>query len=573
MQRNRGISLLRRRIRMRDNYQLPQLKLKNDAAMKIQRWFKIRQWRRRPRTTLGQSATMIQKVWRGRTGRKLAKIEQDELNNAAAMAIQEVFRNYRAAQHRRREAMMTECPICIERVGIFNSIELKCGHKICTRCTRELIEHSVANAQTDIPIKCPFSSERCEEIFSCTFPNAFSLCTIETFRKWERWEIMKVHIPDKNISHCPFPSCGLPYDASEFEHLSRDNNISESELYRFRVYCPECMSLFCARCNNIWESNHRCRTLIQQITQPNPGENSVVDNETTSYLQQQCKECPNCRAIVQKTKTNDQITYEQRTGLSGGTEDCHHMTCTSCKTDFCWTCMELYRGTSYYHMSCPISDCVISFHQDIPRIIRLPISVNTIRIEIIDNDRMDIPNVAWYSTSGTRSVTHSNDIAPQNYSAWVTCDKDGVVKSLRGVKGEYTFRQENKRVNEGILNPTSPPINTPPRSATLMEYDNRNRVINRNLEGLLANNRVQPPPAPIQRGRLDNRTQSNPTRRPATPIQQRMSRIDASLNELRRIPRRPSPTRPLRPPTPPRLLHNPPRSATELLERFNRRNI
>lgn len=598
-------TLLRRRLRMRQTYALPKQKEKNEAVIKIQRWYKMRQWKRRPRKSIGSSAILIQKLWRGKRGRQIAAAEREELKNMAASVIQEIYRKYREDRRIRLEAQMTECPICMERVGVFNSLELGCGHKVCNACVRDLIEHSVANAQTDIPIKCPFFSEDCEEIFSCFFPNAFSLCSQETYRKWERWEIMKTHIPVESIAYCPYPECGMPYDASLFGDISSNAPVTPSNMYKYRVLCPECMSLFCVKCKDVWESNHVCRTVTQILTNAVGG--SSADEESSKYLQQRCKQCPNCNAVVQKRQTNDQVTYEERYGLSGGTEDCHHMTCSNCKHDFCWTCLKGYRGSVYYHSTCPISDCVITFRGDIPRIIRVPLCVNLIRVEVVNNDRMDVPNVTWYNTNGMRSVTHTEHRAPEDSSVFLTCDADGVVLSLRGRSGEFTFRQENKRDNSAAstLPETRPRslsenISGMEQSSTLMGINNRyrNLAVNTGLDAVLANNRIVQGPVqgPLpNRGRIDlpNRTRSHstPTNRQANiehvtrlEVPGRITNTvirDTSLNNVRypRLPAQPEvpPQHRARNPrnlTPPPIPNrNPPRTAAELLNQFNRRHI
>ena len=76
---------------------------------------------------------------------------------------------------------------------------------------------------------------------------------------------------------------------------------------------------------------------------------------------------------ILNSKTIEQEQYEITTGMAGGTQECHHMECTNCKVEFCWTCMKPYTGTNYYHTECPISDCTIMFKDDIPTVIRLPL--------------------------------------------------------------------------------------------------------------------------------------------------------------------------------------------------------
>ena len=182
---------------------------------------------------------------------------------------------------------------------------------------------------------------------------------------------MKLHIPDKYIAYCPYAPCGMPYDASSID-------IDETNPESFRILCPDCKTVFCAKCKTVWVGNHNCIRMFDQLI------GSSTSNETRQYIEQHCRQCPGCNSIVEKKQSPIQLEHERRTGLSGGTEDCHHMTCAVCKTDFCWTCLQEYNGTSYYHNECPISDCIISFNQNIPRIVRLPLGIRIIRMKIIN---------------------------------------------------------------------------------------------------------------------------------------------------------------------------------------------
>ena len=75
----------------------------------------------------------------------------------------------------------------------------QCKHKMCNRCARDLIEFSLANTQSEIPIKCPHFNEDCTGHFTYLHENAFELCTPENYRRWEYWEIMKTHIDEDDI--------------------------------------------------------------------------------------------------------------------------------------------------------------------------------------------------------------------------------------------------------------------------------------------------------------------------------------------------------------------------------------
>ena len=533
---NQQKNLIRRRMRMRNTgiYAIPRHTNRIKSATLIQRWIKMKLWKMRKRKTINQQAIMIQKVIRGFMGRQKAKQEQQELEMVAAEIIQITYRKYRSLHNRIIVEQTEQCPVCLEQVGIFNSVKLDCEHKICTNCARNLIEFSLANAQSEIPIKCPHFNEDCKGHFTYLHEKAFELCSEEKYRRWEYWEIMKTHISDDDIGYCPYPQCGMPYDKSFLE----DSN--DNDEFKYRILCPECMSLFCAKCSNIWEPRHVCPDVLEEM-------NRGSVNESNTYIRNNCKNCPNpaCNAIVEKTQTQEQIAYQREKGLSGGTEDCHHMTCTKCKQDFCWTCMKSYRGTNYYHTECPISDCTIMFKNEIPTVIRLPLGTSRVRIK-------EGNKIEWYTPTGVKIDNPPiNQREPTTNSAFMDCDENGVVKSLRGIHGEYTFRQENRRHTKSMSRPVSRTSVVRPNNTDIFAMNNRIQGINRNLniQPVLGVNRV-----------VNNNVEMGGINRVPTPMPPPMPPpiTPPHINQRR------NPTHP----TLPDIQTN---SATDLLNRFNQR--
>lgn len=528
---NQQKNLIRRRMRMRNTgiYAIPRHSERTDAAKKIQRWIKMKLWKHRKRKTIGEQAIMIQKVIRGFLGRKEAKKEQRELEMLAAEIIQIAYRNYRSTQNRVIVEQTEQCPVCLEQVGIFNSLQFDCKHKMCNSCARDLIEFSLANAQSEIPIKCPHFNNDCKGHLTYLHEKAVELCTIENYRRWEYWEIMKTHIDEDDIGYCPYPQCGMPYDKSFLE------DVNDNEEYKYRILCPECMSLFCAKCSNIWEPRHICPDVLEEM-------NRGSDNDSNNYIRNNCKNCPNpsCNAVVEKTQTAEQLTHQREKGLSGGTEDCHHMTCSKCKKDFCWTCMKPYTGTNYYHNECPISDCTIMFRNEVPTVIRLPLGTGYVRIK-------EGNNIEWYTPTGNKIENPNTNIRePVSNSAFIECDENGVVTSLRGLHGEYTFRQENKRHTRLMSRPAS---RTNARPNDIFAINNRIQGINRNLNiqpvlgmNRVANNNIERPgpmraptpmPPPIAQNPHANTPLRNPTRPTTLPDLQTNSAMDL-LNRFNR---------------------------------------
>ena len=547
-------SWLKRRMRMRDTYVLPRKTEKKNAAIKIQRWIKYKLWLKRPRESLSMKIIKIQKVIRGFLGRRESKRTEEEFKNFVASVIQEQWRKYRFEKNLILEENKETCLICMETIGIFNTFKMKCDHKMCIQCTREMISHAILNAQTEIPIKCPLFTENCETILSCTDDNVLTLCSLEEHRKWEYWEIMKTAIPSNCIAYCPFPDCGMPYDSSLYIDMSNTEITQDNDPYKYRILCPECMSLMCVRCKNIWEPNHMCPMTLEERTN--------ADKSTSLYLDQHCKLCPGCNAIVEKTQTNDQIEHEKKTKLSGGTEDCHHIECTNCKKHFCWTCLKGYDNRIYYHKDCPISDCEITFINDIPQITRLPHGINEINIQTIDiSNNKKVIKTEWYSTNGHKQTERKLD-NPIDNIVYVECTSEGVVLTLRGKMGKYTYRQNNKRYDN-----IKREIHDVYQNSTLMDINNRYRNLmrNNNINAVLENNRIIPD---------RNVVIANNTPRPLGLNDNGNRRGGFALpnNNNNVLQRQPLPA-----PVPPRLPDIPdrrtgPHSAAELLNRYNNRN-
>ena len=99
--RNYAKNLIRRRVRMRSRYVLPQEVEKHRAILLIQRWYKWRKWFNTPRKKISSHCIIIQKCWRGFMGRKEAYIQSQMLMEAAAIIIQLFYRDYKERQFKK----------------------------------------------------------------------------------------------------------------------------------------------------------------------------------------------------------------------------------------------------------------------------------------------------------------------------------------------------------------------------------------------------------------------------------------------------------------------------------------
>jgi len=109
------------------------------------------------------------------------------------------------------------------------------------------------------------------------------------------------------IKWCPAPDCGRA------------------------VYCPEsvsdtvqctCGAKFCFKCNKESHVPASCKEVVAWAKKEKD------ESETATWLTANTKDCPKCNRSIEK---------------NGG---CNHMTCSLCKYEFCWVCMDAWTDHS-----------------------------------------------------------------------------------------------------------------------------------------------------------------------------------------------------------------------------------
>ena len=326
-----------------------------------------------------------------------------------------------------------DCPICMENVFEGNTINPGCDHLICYECTKNMLKVALGNVTDNIPIRCPLFTTGCNAMITPYTKKIDKLILKSDYSKFEKYHIIKSIVPSDKLRYCPNSQCGAPFE------IELDLPNSPPKLHNFKYFstCLECETQICIFCNDFWHPNITCK---QFQTRRKDG-----NDETNAYIRNYCKKCPCCKATVQKLQTEEQERHEKITGLAGGTQECHHVTCGACKKDFCWTCLKTYTGTAYYHPKCPISDCEINFNGQAPNITRLPIGqISHVKIIIYNND--NIIKEIVYQTNNTLPLVGVNlsKYTLDNRTAFLHCNKNGVVRKLEGQMGEYAFRQNNK---------------------------------------------------------------------------------------------------------------------------------
>jgi len=133
-----------------------------------------------------------------------------------------------------------------------------------------------------------------------------------------------------------------PEDKAKYRRLITHSFVESNKLFR---WCPSpsgcsnvikvtstkpklikcsCNHSFCFCCGENYHEPISCGQLRQWIKQ------CQEDSETLKWLNVHTKDCPKCHSAIEK---------------NGG---CNHMTCRSCKHEFCWICM----GHWNHHVNC-----------------------------------------------------------------------------------------------------------------------------------------------------------------------------------------------------------------------------
>jgi len=183
-----------------------------------------------------------------------------------------------------------ECKICLMEHPVSEMMVLEsCGHRFCKECLTHWYTNKITEGEVDLVCmyldestgKCmqPLSEEEIQAIVSA-----------ETFSKYERFKRMQ----DKLMRECPFCS-----------HTQRGDPKNPE------MVCENCGQIYCFLHSNA-HPNETCEEYTARMEEEFRKNREAAGKD--------CKECPGCGIVVEKT------------------QGCNHMTCTKCKTEFCYVC-------------------------------------------------------------------------------------------------------------------------------------------------------------------------------------------------------------------------------------------
>ena len=179
---------------------------------------------------------------------------------------------------------------------------MPCGHLFCTHCWFNYLKISITEAKIE-KIKC--MKYGCNEIVSENFILNHINENDDLITKYKKFKKRAEIIKDKNKKICPNPDC------ESFLQKSTSSKYVECE--NGHKYCFNCLK-------------------------PPHGNNSCDKTLEKEFLKwkkgKRVKRCPRCQIYTEKN------------------EGCNHMTCVSCKYQWCWICEGEYRYGHYGSGKC-----------------------------------------------------------------------------------------------------------------------------------------------------------------------------------------------------------------------------
>ena len=199
---------------------------------------------------------------------------------------------------------MEECQVCYEE--IFKADKdlnaLPCGHLFCTQCWFNYLKTSITEAKVD-KIRC--MEHECNEIISEEFILNHIKGNENLIQKYKRFKKRAEILKDKNKKICPKADCDSFLTKAKSSKYVKCENGHE--------YCFECL--------NPPHGRKPCDVKLEkQFMKWTKGK--------------RVKRCPRCQMYTEKN------------------EGCNHMTCVSCKYQWCWLCEGEYKYDHYKSGKC-----------------------------------------------------------------------------------------------------------------------------------------------------------------------------------------------------------------------------
>ncbi|KAI3653295.1 hypothetical protein MP228_001242 [Amoeboaphelidium protococcarum] len=207
------------------------------------------------------------------------------------------------------------CEICCRSMAELDGMSIislsSCGHKFCEEDYRFYVEGKIRDNELNT-ITCPADCKLRID------PDSIQhIVDKDSYHQYQKLLLKNYVDSSMHLKWCPQPDC---------EGIVKCNHHFTADQMPPAVECP-LHHEFCFNCSG---ENHQplvCSFMKKWMKK------CQDDSETSNWLSANTKECPKCHATIEK---------------NGG---CNHMTCKTCKYEYCWVCMGPWaeHGQNFYN--------------------------------------------------------------------------------------------------------------------------------------------------------------------------------------------------------------------------------
>jgi ariadne-1 len=209
-------------------------------------------------------------------------------------------------KEQKEKEVQVKCGICFEDFPVSKVSTASCRvHPFCDECWEGYCDSKLQEGKTGIlDVRCP--DHGCGKRVSTKKVLRF-LGDTEKVAKYHAFELEHFLEQNSAVKHCPAAGC------DRFLLLENKDGLT---LDQIQSCVCECGKVFCWKCQEDEHIPVRCDTAQLWIAK------NSSESENQNWILTFTKPCPKCSRPIEKN------------------QGCMHMTCSQCRYDFCWTCLE-----------------------------------------------------------------------------------------------------------------------------------------------------------------------------------------------------------------------------------------
>ncbi|RMZ97407.1 E3 ubiquitin-ligase RNF217-like [Brachionus plicatilis] len=237
-------------------------------------------------------------------------------------------------------ASRSECEICMD--FCFVNERQCCNFKSCNNCINLYVQNRIKESCGNLGIEC--LNNECKKLI-----HKDEICErMLKFDKNSHDLYIKLLVDanrDANVKTCP--RCSHIMDANSVQSLSDEQlkNPKKKSRLLTKCQCAKCELIWCFQCHSPWHEGVGCAEYRK-------GDRMLKFwAKEVHYGQQNAQMCPKCKIFIQRTK------------------GCDHMTCSNCRSGFCYSCGKKFRSVKFigdHYSKLSVLGCKYKLYPDKP---------------------------------------------------------------------------------------------------------------------------------------------------------------------------------------------------------------